>query len=46
VVALSTVLGADDESRAVDLARAVVRGLGSGAISPTAEALERLVDAP
>lgn len=46
VAGLNTVLAADDESGAAGLVREAVRALGSGAVSPTAEALERLVDAP
>jgi hypothetical protein len=41
---VATVLSADDDSAARALLRAVVEGLSSGAIEPTAGALEPLAD--
>ena len=42
--ALATVLDLDQESEALQLAREIVDGLESGALEPTAGALEPLVD--
>ena len=39
---VNTVLGADQESEALDLAREVVSGLEAGTLEPTAGALEPL----
>ena len=41
---VNTVLDADQESEALELAREVVSGLQSGALEPTAGALEPLAD--
>jgi len=42
--ALATVLDLDQESEALQLAREIVAGLESGALEPTAGALEPIVD--
>ena len=42
--ALNTLLDPGDESEALDLAREVVRGLQSGELTPTAGAIEPLVE--
>jgi hypothetical protein len=44
--ALNTVLDPADERAAAALASEAARGLGSGALEPTAGALEHLVDEP
>jgi hypothetical protein len=41
---VNTVLGADQESEAVELAREIVAGLESGDLEPTAAAIEPLAD--
>jgi hypothetical protein len=41
---VNTVLAADQESEAVDLAREIVAGLESGELEPTAAAIEPLAD--
>jgi hypothetical protein len=41
---VNTVLDADQESEALDLAREIAAGLESGEIAPTAEAIEPLAD--
>ena len=46
VAAVNTVLDADQESEAQQLAREVVAGLESGDLEPTAAALEPLADQP
>jgi hypothetical protein len=46
LAAVNTVLGADQESEARELAREIVRGLESGELEPTAAALEPLADEP
>jgi hypothetical protein len=46
VAAVNTVLNADQESEALQLAREVVAGLESGDLEPTAAALEPLADQP
>jgi hypothetical protein len=46
VAAVNTVLSADQESEALQLAREVVAGLESGDLAPTAAALEPLADQP
>jgi hypothetical protein len=46
VAAVNTVLSADQDSEALQLAREVVAGLESGALEPTAAALEPLADRP
>jgi hypothetical protein len=46
VAAVNTVLSADQESKALQLAREVVAGLESGDLEPTAAALEPLADQP
>ena len=46
VAAVNTVLDADQESEAQQLAREVVAGLESGDLEPTAAALEPLADRP
>ena len=46
VAAVNTVLSADQESEALQLAREVVAGLESGDLEPTAAALEPLADRP
>lgn len=42
--AVNTVLDADQESEALELAREIVRGLESGKLEPTAAAIEPLAD--
>lgn len=44
--ALNTVLDADQESEARELAREIAEGLSSGRLEPTAGALEPLADTP
>jgi len=44
LAAVTTVLGADQESEAHELAKEVVAGLESGRLEPTAGALEPLAD--
>ena len=44
LAAVSTVLDAGQESEAIELAREIVAGLESGALEPTAGALEPLAD--
>jgi len=46
LAAVNTVLDADQESEARELAREIVRGLESGALEPTAGAIEPLADQP
>jgi hypothetical protein len=46
VAAVNTVLDADQESEALQLAREIVTGLESGELEPTAAALEPLADQP
>ena len=46
IAAVNTVLGADNESAALQLAREIVKGLESGELAPTAAALEPLADKP
>ena len=46
LAAVNTVLSADQESEALQLAREVVAGLESGDLEPTAAALEPLADQP
>ena len=46
IAAVNTVLGADDDSAALQLARQIVKGLESGELAPTAAALEPLADEP
>ena len=46
LAAVNTVLSADQSSEARALARDVVAGLESGALEPTAAALEPLADQP
>ena len=41
---VNTVLGADQESEALQLAREIATGLESGELAPTAEAIEPLAD--
>ena len=43
---VNTVLDAEQESEARELAREIVEGLESGALAPTAAALEPLADQP
>jgi len=44
IAAVSTVLDADQESEARELAREIVAGLESGTLEPTAGAIEPLAD--
>jgi hypothetical protein len=44
LAAVNTVLGAHDDSKALQLAREIVKGLESGELEPTAAALEPLAD--
>ena len=44
LAAVNTVLSADDEEEASELAREIVRGLESGELEPTAGAIEPLAD--
>jgi undecaprenyl pyrophosphate synthase len=44
VATVNTVLDADQESEAVELAREIAEGLESGALEPTAAAIEPLAD--
>ena len=44
LAAVNTVLGVDQESEALALAREVVAGLESGELQPTASAIEPLAD--
>jgi hypothetical protein len=44
IAAVNTVLGADQESQALQLARELVAGLESGRLEPTAAAIEPLAD--
>ncbi|HEY6836590.1 MAG TPA: hypothetical protein VI142_09090 [Gaiellaceae bacterium] len=46
IAAVNTVLGADQEREALQLARKIVAGLESGELEPTAAALEPLADDP
>ena len=46
VAAVNTVLDADQQSEALQLAREIVDGLESGELEPTAAALEPLADQP
>src|ERR671932_1971733 len=46
VAAVNTVLSADQESEARQLAREIVAGLESGTLEPTAAAIEPLADEP
>jgi hypothetical protein len=46
IAAVNTVLDADQESEALQLAREIVTGLESGELEPTAAALEPLADRP
>jgi len=46
LAAVNTVLDPDQESEALELARAIVNGLESGELEPTASAIEPLADAP
>jgi hypothetical protein len=46
LAAVNTVLGAGDERAALRLAGAIVKGLESGELEPTAAALEPLADEP
>jgi hypothetical protein len=46
LAAVNTVLGANQESEALQLARKIVKGLESGELQPTAAALEPLADDP
>ena len=46
VAAVNTVLTADQESEARELAREIAAGLESGALEPTAGAIEPLADEP
>jgi hypothetical protein len=46
IAAVNTVLDADQESEALQLAREIVTGLESGELEPTAAALEPLADQP
>jgi hypothetical protein len=46
LAAVNTVLGAEQESEARELAREIVAGLESGELEPTAAALEPLGDQP
>jgi hypothetical protein len=41
---VNTVLDADEESKALDLAREIAEGLESGELEPTAAAIEPLAD--
>ena len=43
---VNTVLDADQESEAVELAREIAKGLESGELAPTASAIEPLADTP
>jgi hypothetical protein len=44
LAALNTVLGPDQESEALALAREIARGLEAGSLEPTAAAIEPLAD--
>jgi hypothetical protein len=44
IAAVTTVLDAEQESEALQLAREIVSGLESGSIQPTAHAIEPLAD--
>jgi hypothetical protein len=44
LAAVNTVLDPDQESEALDLARAIAKGLESGDLQPTASAIEPLAD--
>ena len=44
LAAVNTVLDADQESEALELAREIVRGLESGELAPTASSIEVLAD--
>jgi hypothetical protein len=46
LAAVNTVLDADQDSEALQLAREIVAGLESGELEPTAAALEPLADRP
>jgi len=46
LAAVNTVLGPEQESEALALAREIVAGLESGELEPTAAALEPLADQP
>jgi hypothetical protein len=46
LAAVNTVLDADQESEALQLAREIVAGLESGELEPSAAALEPLADQP
>ena len=46
LAAVNTVLGPDQESEALALAREIVAGLESGSLEPTAAAIEPLADRP
>ena len=46
VAAVNTVLGPEQESAALHLAREIVAGLESGKLEPTAAAIEPLADEP
>lgn len=46
IAAVNTVLGAEQASEALQLARKIVAGLESGELEPTAAALEPLADEP
>jgi len=46
LAAVNTVLGPQQESEALQLAREIVAGLESGNLEPTAAAIEPLADEP
>jgi hypothetical protein len=46
LAAVNTVLGPEQESEALALAREIVAGLESGSLEPTAAAIEPLADRP
>jgi hypothetical protein len=46
LAAVNTVLGPQQETEALQLAREIVKGLESGDLEPTAAAIERLADEP
>ena len=46
LAAVNTVLGIEQESEALALAREIVAGLESGSLEPTAAAIEPLADRP
>ena len=46
LAAVNTVLGAEQASEALELAREIVAGLESGELQPTAAAIEPLADTP